>query len=39
LDLVQQVLLHGFFARNSQDVVRNQWAVDERLASFDKSPV
>ena len=29
LDFVQQVLLHGFFARNTQNVVRNERTVDE----------
>ena len=32
LDLVQQVLLNGFFPGNTQDVVGNQWAVDQGLS-------
>ena len=35
LDFVQQVLLHGFFAGDAQDVVRHQRSVDQRLAGFD----
>ena len=31
LDFVRQVLLHGFFARNAQNVVGHQRAVDQRL--------
>ena len=33
LDFVQEVLLDGFFARDTQDVVGNQRTVDERLQS------
>ena len=31
LDFVEQVLLHRFLARDAEDVVRHQRAVDERL--------
>ena len=31
LNLANQVLLYGLFARDSQNVVRHQWAVNERV--------
>ena len=37
LDFVQQVLLHGFFAGDPQDVVRHQRTVDQGLAGLDDS--
>ena len=35
LDFMEQVLLNGFFAADTQDVVRNQWAFDECLSCLD----
>ena len=35
LDLMQQVLLHCFLTRDSQDVVWNQWPIDQCLTGFD----
>src|SRR5690606_3251571 len=35
LDFVQQVLLHGFFAGDPQDVVRDERPIDESLAGLN----
>ena len=32
LNFASQVLLHGFFARNAQDIVRHERTIDQRLA-------
>ena len=36
LDFADQILLHGFFAGDAEDVVRHQRAVDQRLAGPDE---
>jgi hypothetical protein len=38
LNLVEQVLLHGFFATDSKDIVRNERTFDQGLPRFDGVP-
>jgi hypothetical protein len=38
LDLVQEVLLDGFFTAYAKDIVRYQWAFDQCLTGFDDIP-
>src|SRR5208337_1692470 len=35
LDLTGEVFLHFLFTRDAEDIVRNQWAIDQGLARLD----
>src|SRR5258708_14075724 len=36
LDLAHEILLHGFLARDAENVVRHEGAIDQRLAGPDE---